>query len=117
MTYTYISESDAEQQYDDMLDELYPVEIGGMSFCASRVLKELDPIAYNCGFSDWLDNNELTTDLINYRVQLIEEGAEEDEDGEYPFIYFECQAEDSDHAEEQAQNAYPNCDIIDIEGV
>lgn len=62
MSYTYIDESDAEQQYDDMLDELYPVEIGDMSFCASRVLKELDPIAYNCGFSDWLDANELTTD-------------------------------------------------------
>jgi hypothetical protein len=62
MAYTYIDESNAEQQYDDMLDELYPVEIGGMSFCASRVLKELDPIAYNCGFSDWLDANELTID-------------------------------------------------------
>ena len=62
MAYTYIDESDAEAQYDDMLDELYPVQIGGMSFCASRVLKELDPIAYNCGFSDWLDANELTTD-------------------------------------------------------
>lgn len=62
MSYTYIDESDAQQQYDDLLDELYPVEIGGMSFCASRVLKELDPIAYNCGFSDWLDANDLTTD-------------------------------------------------------
>ena len=62
MAYTYIDESDAEQQYDDMLDELYPVEIGGMSICARRVLNELDPIAYNCGFSDWLDANELTTD-------------------------------------------------------
>jgi len=62
MAYTYIDELKAEAQYDDMLDELYPVEIGGMSFCASRVLKELDLIAYNCGFSDWLDANELTTD-------------------------------------------------------
>ena len=114
MTYTYISESDAEQQYDEMLDDSYPNQI--MDIQASRILRELDPIAYNCGFSDWLDANELTIDLINYRVQLIEEGAEEGEDGEYPFTYFECQAEDSDHAEEQAQNAYPNCDIIDIEG-
>ena len=62
MAYKYIDESDAEQQYNDTLDELYPVEIGGMSFCASRVLKELDPIAYNCDFSDWLDANELTID-------------------------------------------------------
>jgi hypothetical protein len=33
-----------------------------MSFCASRVLEELDPIAFNCGFDEWLDANELTTD-------------------------------------------------------
>ena len=116
MTYTYIDESDALNRYRDEIDECHDVKIFGMSFCASRVLEELDPIAFNCGFSDWLDGNELTIELINYRVQLIEHGAEEDEDGEYPFTYFECTAEDSDHAEEQAQNAYPNCDIIDIEG-
>ena len=29
---------------------------------ADRSLEELDPIAFNCGFDDWLDANELTTD-------------------------------------------------------
>jgi len=62
MPYTYIDESDALDQYRDELDECYPVEIAGMSFCASRILEELDPIAFNCGFTDWLDANELTTD-------------------------------------------------------
>lgn len=60
MTYTYIEESEAYQQYDDMLDELYPNQI--LDILASRILKELDPIAYSCGFDDWLDANELTID-------------------------------------------------------
>jgi hypothetical protein len=62
MAYTYIDESLALDRYREELDEFYPVEIAGMSFCASRILEELDPIAFNCGFSDWLDANELTID-------------------------------------------------------
>lgn len=58
----YITEDQARSQFDDELDELYPVEIGGMSFCASRVLFELDPTAYWCGLADWLDANDLTTE-------------------------------------------------------
>ena len=60
MIYTYISESDAYQQYDEMIDELYPNQVGNI--LASRILSELDPIAYSCGFDDWLDANELTTE-------------------------------------------------------
>lgn len=60
MTYTYIEESEAYQQYDDMLDEIYPNQVGGI--LASRILSELDPIAYSCGFDDWLDANGLTID-------------------------------------------------------
>lgn len=62
MTYTYIDEDVALDRFRDELDELHEVSVIGISFCASRVLKELDPIAYNCGFSDWLDANDLTTD-------------------------------------------------------
>lgn len=62
MSYTYIDESIALDRYRDEIDELHEVNIFGMSFCASRVLEELDPIAFNCGFSDWLDANDLTTD-------------------------------------------------------
>jgi hypothetical protein len=43
--------------------------------------------------------------LIPYRVELIEDGC--DQDG----IVFDCFAEDDDHAIEQAENAYPNCVI------
>lgn len=60
MSYTYINENEAYQQYDAMLDDLYPNQI--MGILASRILSELDPIAYSCGFDDWLDANELTID-------------------------------------------------------
>ncbi len=45
---------DLESRYDSMLDECYPeIKIGYLTFSPSRVLAELDPIAYRCGMSDW----------------------------------------------------------------
>jgi len=63
-----------EEEYDNMLDELSEVKIGNIEFCASRVLKELDPIAYNCGLSDF--NDERISELENE----IEDKKEEIED-------------------------------------
>ena len=63
MAYKYIDETEAYSQYDDYIDEMTgDVTILGMSYSASRVLKEMDPIAYSCGFSNWLYSMELTTD-------------------------------------------------------
>lgn len=59
----FIEESDALVLYDELLDELHsPIIVGGIEFEPSRVLKELDPIAYRCGFNDWLDSCDMTTD-------------------------------------------------------
>jgi len=44
--------------------------------------------------------------LRNYVVLLTEDGAEND-----PPIYFTCMAENAEHAEEQAVDAYPGCEI------
>ena len=110
----YIEESLALIQYENFLDDAYPVEIAGMQFCASRILEELDPIAFNCGLADWLDGEGLTTDLISYRVELTEADAEEDADGDKPTIYFDCEAEDEDHATEQAEDAYPACEVLEV---
>lgn len=47
----------AERNYDDELDETHQdYEIMGLSFSASRVLKECDPIAYKCGLNDFVDS-------------------------------------------------------------
>lgn len=46
-----------EERYDDMLNECYgTVEIAGMEYETRRALAELDPIAYRCGFNDWIDS-------------------------------------------------------------
>ena len=47
---------DTDQAYDDMLDEIYSLESVGGPFAymsASKVLCEVDPTAYRCGFSDY----------------------------------------------------------------
>lgn len=46
--------------------------------------------------------------LLTYRVTLKEEK------GDKFSIVFDCYAEDDSHAEEQAENAYPNSEILTI---
>ena len=78
-----------EDNYDDMLDELYePYEVGASTFYASQVLKECDPIAYNCGIDDFVDSQlsdayyELERGQefeVNHYTFLIDEDYEEEE--------------------------------------
>lgn len=51
-----LTELEAEELYDEMLDEMEWCKVGSMEFAPSRVLQALDPIAYNCGFSDFCDS-------------------------------------------------------------
>jgi len=44
--------------------------------------------------------------LTHYRVTLKESP------GDKGTIVFDCWAEDSDHADEQADNAYPGCELV-----
>ena len=44
--------------------------------------------------------------LSNFRVTLHEEAGDKFQ------LVFDCQAEDADHAAEQAQSAYPGCEIL-----
>lgn len=56
----YILESDATDRYNEMLDEVYEtVKIGDLHFDPSRVLSEMDPVAWREGFNDWLNFEEL----------------------------------------------------------
>lgn len=56
--------------YDEMLDDCHgTVEVAGYEYETSRLLKEVDPIAYKCGFLDFAnslqqDDEEITDDLI-----------------------------------------------------
>lgn len=54
---------EAEEQYSDMLDEITgPVNILGMEYSASRVLREMDPIAYRVGLHDYIDSEGVDSD-------------------------------------------------------
>ena len=49
-------EDDLYEMFDEHLDGIYEsVEIAGVTFDASRILKDIDDIAYNEAYSDWLD--------------------------------------------------------------
>jgi hypothetical protein len=50
---------DMDARYVDMLDECYSFNSVGGPFAhmsPARVLKEVDPVAYRCGFNDWEDS-------------------------------------------------------------
>ena len=49
-----MDEYEAESMYNDYLDELGLAGLVNLP-PASVVLKEVDPIAYNCGFNDFCD--------------------------------------------------------------
>jgi hypothetical protein len=77
-----------DNTYDDFIDEITgEIIILGMSYCASRVLKELDPIAYECSKSDYADSMELEdfseyTDLVEELEELKSQLEEMEEDDE-----------------------------------
>lgn len=52
-----LTESDVYGLYDEVLNSFDgPVTVGGVTFDASRVLRQLDPVAYQVGFNDWVDS-------------------------------------------------------------
>ena len=75
----YLSEYKALNLYDEMLDDCCEeVKIGSLTYSPSHVLKNVDPIAYRCGFIDWLDSENLTTD----EDEADEDEADEEEEEE-----------------------------------
>ena len=53
-----MSEDQAYESYNDMLNELVPLDgIACNPFC--QLLQAGDPIAYNCGFNDYCEAQEI----------------------------------------------------------
>lgn len=51
--------TDADERLDALIDELHaPVVVCGVEFDASRILRELDPIAYRCAVADFTSFDE-----------------------------------------------------------
>lgn len=54
-----MSYQEAYTEYDEMLDDVYGmVEVAGYKYSTSRLLREIDPIAYGCGYHDYIDSLE-----------------------------------------------------------
>lgn len=52
-----VTEFEAYAMYDDMLNECYEwPKVGYTVVEPSRFLSEFDPVAYRCGFNDWIDS-------------------------------------------------------------
>lgn len=65
-----ISESEAYESYDEMIDDVYGEHMGLLS---SEILKSTDPIAYRVGFHDYADSQ--ITDGVWYETDpTAEEG-------------------------------------------
>lgn len=63
----YTAMSEAMKAYDEMLDEVHGEPMG---YPASRILREVDPIAYRTGFHDWLDGEEVDLDSLEDDADL-----------------------------------------------
>jgi hypothetical protein len=49
-----MNEKNMKEYYDDMLNEVFPkTNISGIDYPYSYLLKEIDPIAYEVGMSDY----------------------------------------------------------------
>lgn len=68
----YIMENCDDSYYDEMLDECYEeANVCGYSYSPSVALYRLDPVAYNCGRSDWEDS--MASDL-EYEFERMSDG-------------------------------------------
>jgi hypothetical protein len=79
-----LSEYEAFQRYDQMLDEVYPeLSIGHSTFLPSTVLKELDPIAYRVGFGEYVDSLAEDGEFVEGYTDDLEESVDESMDGDH----------------------------------
>jgi len=50
------NEQDKIDEYDELIDDITGlIKIGSLEYTASHVLKNIDEIAYNCGYNDYFD--------------------------------------------------------------
>lgn len=83
-------ELDMDTLYDEMLDECYrPIEICGLRYYPSDIFEKIDPVAYRCGFSDFVDSQEKDDRIISfdngstyYDLEQIEEFIDQHENEE-----------------------------------
>lgn len=85
-----IESDEVIEMYEEYLDCDGPVDVCGTLYDPSRILRELDPIAYRCGLMDYTDGlekesfeeyRELLSELegLENELELLDEDEEEEE--------------------------------------
>ena len=87
---------DYEDQFDGSLDESIPeIEIGGLTYSPSHVLKNVDPIAYRCSLNDFVNSLDAEDSDEHKALQLeIDDIQDEIEDLESEIEDLESEIED-----------------------
>ncbi len=57
-----IDPDEHEEEYKESLDSEGDVNVCGLTFSPSRIIKELDPTAYRCGLLDYIDSLDVSDD-------------------------------------------------------
>ena len=58
------------EMYNESLNDGGYVVVCGLEFLPSRVLEEMDPVAYRCGFNDFLDYMGVDSDELVWDVRV-----------------------------------------------
>lgn len=54
----FLGNVDTDEMFNEYLDDTSDIiRIGRLTYYPSEALKKIDPIAYDCCYSDWLDEN------------------------------------------------------------
>lgn len=87
-----------EEQYREMLNEEGDVKVCGMTFSPSRILEELDPTAFRCGFNDFQEYE------TKYECPICKEQHDDEEDAK--FCCQERPAEEEERFDKNNESPY-----------
>jgi len=87
-----LDNSEDKAAYDEMLNEVGgEIKIGNLTFDAADVVETMDPIAYRCGFADYVDNLP-----ERWECPICSEAHEDEDAAKYC-----CQEEEEEEEEEE----------------
>jgi hypothetical protein len=73
-----LTDRELYSRYDDFLDECYGlVKLAGYKYYTSNALKQVDSVAYDTGFNDWLDAECQDERLFEHNEEYFEESQDE----------------------------------------
>ena len=80
MKYSVITEDEAEQMFDEYLDDSQEViNVAGLKFYPSKILSECDPIAYSLYLDEFIDHLRENSDIYVLGINDDEKPTDEDD--------------------------------------